>query len=177
MNPPVGKSGPCTNLHDVGQRCVRIVHQRDAGVDDLGEVVRRNLGGHADGDAVRAVDEQVRNARRQNVRARPSVSSKLATKVDGVLVDVGQQRSSAISVSARFGVSVGRRRVAIDGAEVALAIDQRIAQRERLRHAHHRVVHRECRRADGTCPALRRRPWRTLRACGYWAASPMSCMA
>ena len=32
----------------------------DAGVDDLGEIVRRNVGGHADGDAAGAVDDQVR---------------------------------------------------------------------------------------------------------------------
>ena len=41
---------------------------------------------------------------------------------------------------ARFGVAVSGRRVAIKRAEVALAIDQRITQREGLRHADEGVV-------------------------------------
>ena len=36
--------------------------------DDLGQVVRRNVGGHAHRDARRAVDQQVRNARGQDFR-------------------------------------------------------------------------------------------------------------
>src|SRR3712207_6943173 len=36
-------------------------------VDDLAEVVRRDLGGHPDGDAVRAVDVQVGEAGRQHL--------------------------------------------------------------------------------------------------------------
>ena len=42
----------------------------------------------------------------------------------------------------RFGVAVRRRRIAVGRAEIALAVDQRIAQREILRHAHQRVVSR-----------------------------------
>ena len=42
-----------------------------------------------------------------------------------------------------FGVAFGRRRIAVDGAEVALAVDQRQAQGEILRHAHQRVVDRK----------------------------------
>jgi hypothetical protein len=41
---------------------------------------------------------------------------------------------------ARLGVAVGRRRVAVDRAEVALAVDERVAHREVLREADHRVV-------------------------------------
>ena len=43
---------------------------------------------------------------------------------------------------ARFGVAHGRGRVAVDAAEVALAVDQRVAQSEVLGHAHERVVDR-----------------------------------
>ena len=55
-------------LHQLGERDVRIVDQRDAGVDDLAQVVRRDVRGHADRDAGRAVDQQVRHARRQDRR-------------------------------------------------------------------------------------------------------------
>ncbi len=40
----------------------------------------------------------------------------------------------------RFGVAHRRGAVAVAAAEVALAVDQRIALREILRHAHQRVV-------------------------------------
>jgi hypothetical protein len=43
---------------------------------------------------------------------------------------------------ADFGVAHGRGVVAVDRAEVALAVDQHVAQREVLRHAHDGVVHR-----------------------------------
>jgi hypothetical protein len=42
---------------------------------------------------------------------------------------------------AHFGVSHGSSVVAVHGTEVALAIDQQITQRERLRHPHDGVVH------------------------------------
>ena len=47
-------------LHERGQRDLGIVEHRQAGVDDLDEVVRRDVGGHADRDAGRAIDQQVR---------------------------------------------------------------------------------------------------------------------
>ena len=69
------------------------------------------------------------------------VSSKLATK-STVSLSMSASNSSAMSRHARFGVPVSRRRIAVDRAEVALPVNQRVAQRKRLRHAHHRVVHR-----------------------------------
>src|ERR1700709_1611277 len=41
-----------------------------------------------------------------------------------------------------FGVTHGGWRIAIHRTEVTLAIDEHVTQRERLRHAHHGVVHR-----------------------------------
>ena len=127
-------------LHDLGQRCQRIVHQRDASVDNLGQVVRRNFGGHADRDSVRSVDEQVGNSRGQRQRLDRGVIE-VGDEIDGVLVDVGKQFFCDLR-HARLGVPISRRRIAIDRAEVTLAVDQRIAQRERLRHAYHRVIDR-----------------------------------
>ena len=138
MKPPVGKSGPCTNFSDVGQRGVRIVHQRNGRVDNLGEIVRRNLGRHADGDTVGAVDDQVRNARRQNHRLDRGVVE-IGNEVDGVLVDVGQQLFGDLGET-RLGIPVGRGRIAIDRAEVALSVDQWIAQAPGLRQTHHGVI-------------------------------------
>ena len=38
-------------LHEIRERSLGIVEHADAGVDDLGEVVGRDIGRHADGDA------------------------------------------------------------------------------------------------------------------------------
>ena len=61
-----GEVGALDVLEHFGEAGLGIVDQRDGGVDDFGEVVRRNVGGHADGDAVRAVDDEVGNARGQD---------------------------------------------------------------------------------------------------------------
>ena len=63
-------------------------------------------------------------------------------EVDGVLVEVVEQRERD-AVEPRLGVAGGRRRIAVDRAEVALAVDERGAHREVLRHAHQRVVDRQ----------------------------------
>src|SRR5690606_9077345 len=44
-------------------------------------------------------------------------------------------------LQAGLGITHGRRAVAIDAAEVALAVDQRIAQAPVLGHAHHGIIY------------------------------------
>jgi hypothetical protein len=53
-------------LHQPFDGDVRVVDHRNDGVDRLAEVVRRHVRGHPDGDPGRAVDEQVREARRED---------------------------------------------------------------------------------------------------------------
>ena len=65
----------------------------------------------------------------------------VGAEIDGFLIDIFEQRGGDAR-EAGFGVPHGRGRVAIDGAEIALAIDQRIAHGERLRHADERIVDR-----------------------------------
>ena len=117
-----------------------IVDQRDAGVDHLAEIVRRDVGRHADGDAAGAVDQEIREARRQNDRL-SLVAVVVGLEVDGVLVDVREQRHRGVGETA-LGVPHRRRRIAVDRAVVALPVDQRQAHGEILRHAHQRVVDR-----------------------------------
>ena len=103
-------------------------------------IVRRNAGRHADGDARGAVGEQVREVGRQDHRLllAPVV---VGAEVDGVLVDAVQQLGRDLG-EAGFRVAVGGRVVAVDVAEVALAVDQRVAHREILGEAGQRVVDR-----------------------------------
>ena len=119
---------------------VLVVEQLDERRADLAEVVRRDVGRHADGDAGRAVDEQVRDARRQHDRLGLGAVV-VGPERHGVLLDLGEHlvadaREPALGVAHRRGA------VAVERSEVARAVDQRIAQREGLRHADERLVER-----------------------------------
>ena len=118
----------------------RIFQHRQTTGDHFVQVVRRDIGRHADRDTRRTVDQQVRNARRHDQRfvlgtvvVRP--------EIDGFLVEIFQQLV-ADPGHPHFGVTHRRRVVAIDRTEVALAIDQHVAQGKILCHAHDRVIDR-----------------------------------
>ena len=117
-----------------------VLDERLGRVDDLGKVVGRDVRRHPDRDAGRTVEEQVREASRQDRRLHPGAVVVL-DEVDRVLVDVGEDLGGDRG-HARLGVAHRGRRVAIDRAVVALAVDERVAQGEVLRHAHEGVVDR-----------------------------------
>ena len=128
------------DAHQVFERHSGIGDQRQGGIDDLAGIVRRDVGRHADRDAVRAIDQQVGEARGQHPRLfRALVIVRL--EIDRVLVDVGQQHRAGTR-EPHFRVAHRRRRIAVHRAEIALPVDQRHAHREGLRHAHHGVVDR-----------------------------------
>ncbi len=90
---------------------------------------------------VGAIDQQVREARRQHRRLGLRSRRSSATK-STVSLSMSASSSLRDARHAHFGVTHGGRRIAVHRAEVALAVDEHVAHRERLRHAHHRVVHR-----------------------------------
>ena len=127
-------------LHQAGRVDLRIVDVGDRRGDRLAQVVRRDVRRHADGDARGAVDEQVREARREHDRL-AVVAVVVRDEVDGVGVEVAQhlareRRQPRLRVPHRGG------RVVVDRAEVALAVDERVAHREVLREPDERVVDR-----------------------------------
>jgi hypothetical protein len=131
--------GALHELHQLLDRGLGVIEQMERRVDDLAEVVRRDVGGHADGDALAAVDQQVRETARQHGRF-VLRRVEVADHVDGVLVDTGEhvggeRRQAALGVAVR-GRRVGGR------AEVAVLVDEHVAQREVLAHPYERVVDR-----------------------------------
>ncbi len=68
MMPPVGKSGPFTHFSSALDSRVGLLDQMQRGFAELGRIVRRDRGRHADRDALRAVGEQVRKAAGQHAR-------------------------------------------------------------------------------------------------------------
>src|SRR5918998_745671 len=117
---------------------VGVLDQGHRRVDDLAEVVGRDLGRHPHGDAVGAVDEQVRVAGRQ-YRGLAKALVEVRLEVDGVGAYVPEHLRRHTSHT-RFRISHGRRRIAVHAPEVALAVYERIPQGEALRHADERVV-------------------------------------
>jgi hypothetical protein len=136
--------GPVDARHHAFQSLVRcqvlVLDQEHEPVDHLAQIVRRDVGGHADRDTGRAVDEQVRQHRRQHDRlGRAVVVRRL--EVDRLLLDVRHHRSADARQPA-LGVAHRGGGIAVDGAEVSLAVDERRAHVPVLRHAHERVVDR-----------------------------------
>ena len=130
-------------LHQLGELLVRRVGRLDQvqrRVAEFGGIVRRDRGRHADRDAGRAVGQQVGEGAGQHHRLllRAVIGG---AEVDGVLVDAFEQQLRHLG-HARFGVAVGGGVIAVDVAEIALPVDQRIARGEILREAHQRVVDR-----------------------------------
>ena len=117
---------------------VGVVQTRERGVNNFGQVVRRNIGRHTNRDTRRTVDQQVRHARRQNNGLALGIVV-VRGEINGFFVQVGQQFVRDTRQT-HFGVAHRRRRVAVDRTEVTLPAHQRVTQGERLNHAHYRVV-------------------------------------
>ena len=100
--------------------------------------MRRNFCGHADGDSVGAIDEQVRNARGKNVGL-DFAAIVVGAEVDGFFVEIFEQRGRDLREFG-FGVAIGCGRISIDGAEISLTENQRVAHAPGLREAHESVV-------------------------------------
>ena len=135
-----GKIGALHVAAELDAAQIRVVEQFHERRADFVEVVRRDVGRHADGNARRPVDQQVGHARRQHDRLGLGAVVVRTERYCG-LVNLGQQLIAQSGQSA-LGVSHRRGAVAIERAEVAGAIDERIAKREGLRHANQRLVER-----------------------------------
>ena len=127
-------------LHRFLQCEFRLFDHRDRGVNHFAEVVGRDVGGHADRNTAGAVNEKIRNARGQDERLFFGFVE-VGNEVDGFLLDVGEQFLGDLGET-RFRVPHRCGHIAVDGPEVALAVNQGITHVEVLRHAHERVVNR-----------------------------------
>ncbi len=114
------------------------LQEGDGGVEGFGEVVRRDVGRHAYGDAGAAVNDEVGDAGGED-RGLGGGLVVVGDEVYGVVVDVGEHFRGDAG-EARLGVTHGGGWIAVDGAEVALAVDQRVTQAEGLGEADHGVV-------------------------------------
>ncbi len=103
-------------------------------------IVGRDRGRHAHRNAGRAIGKQVREGARQNHRFLVFLVVGRA-EIDCVLIDPLEQQGRDLG-HARFGVAIGGGVIAVDIAEIALPVDQRIALREVLGEPHQRIIDR-----------------------------------
>ena len=122
----------------VGER--RVLDERDAGVGHLAQVVAGNFGGQAHGNAAGAIEQRKRQPRGQLARLFGGAVV-VGREVDRAFVEFVEQQPCDAR-EPRLGVAHGGGAVAVAAAEVALPVDERVALRKILRHAHQRVVGR-----------------------------------
>ena len=97
------------------------VQKAQTGVDGVGEVVRRNVGRHTDGNTRRAVDQQRGEAGRQHQRLM-FATIVVRAEIDGFFFDIRQHFVGDFR-HADFGITHGRGTVAVNRTEVALTVD------------------------------------------------------
>jgi len=141
--PPVGKSGPGMMLMSSSMVSAGFFDQRHAGVDHFAEIVRRNVGRHADRDPPPApLTKRLGKLRRQNRRFRarnchssPGNRPCPCRYPRGPPVPPRERRA--------FRISIGRRGIARRPSRNCPARRSAATRMEKfLRHANHRVVNR-----------------------------------
>ena len=120
---------------------LRVLDQGQQAINQFGEVVGGDVGGHPHGDAGGAVEQQLRNPRRHHGGLLLG-AIEVVDEIDGFAFDVLQQGVGGERLQPRFRVAHRGGRVVVDRAEVAVPIDQGHAHREVLGHPHQGVVHR-----------------------------------
>ena len=127
-------------FHQFIHRAVGVIHAVIHRVDDLAEVVRWNIGRHADRNADAAVDQQVREAAGQNRRLLQTVIE-VGHHGNDVLVEI-PHHFVGNAVEPRLGVTVCGRRVTVHRTEVSVPLHKRVPQGEWLCQTNHRAVDR-----------------------------------
>ncbi len=123
-------------------RDIRIVDLRADAVDTLAQIVRRDVGRHADGNAGAAIDEKIRKRCREH-RGLLAGLVVVRNEIDGPLVHVGHERlrRGAASRASAYRMDAGGSPSTL--AEVALPIDRAFrACAHGWRHVHERGVDR-----------------------------------
>ena len=136
-------------LHQVAQLGLRVIQHADARTDDLPQVVGRDVGGHAHGDAGGAVHQQVGEPGGKDTGLLAGLVE-VGVPVHGVLFDVPQHLVGHAG-KARLRITVGSRGIAVHGAEVAVSVDEHVAHGEVLSQTHQCVIDRSV--AMGMVPA------------------------
>ena len=134
------KIRPWNDLYQIIQTAFRTVDEPHDGITHFPKVVGRYVGGHAHGNARGAVHQEIRDRGGKDEGLQHGAVI-VGCKIHGFFFDVVQKILSQ-PCHPHFGVSHGCRRIAVHGAEVALAVHKGIAHGEVLGESYDRVIHR-----------------------------------
>ena len=109
-------------------------------VNQFTQIMRWNIGCHTNCNTVRAVNQQIWKTRRKHHRLAFGIIV-IVLKIDCVAVDIFKQCLRRLGHT-HFGITHGRRRVAINRTKIALPVKQRQAHGKLLLHSHQRIVNR-----------------------------------
>ena len=135
-----GKIGPRNHRGDLVDGDVGPVDDGADRGDQFVQIMRRDVGRHADRDAGGSVHQQAGQGRGEDGGFGRFLVV-VGGEIDGLLVEVPGQFLGGLGEPA-LRVTVGRGRVAVDRAEIALGIDERVADDPRLGEADQRVIDR-----------------------------------
>ncbi len=99
-----------------------------------------NVRRHAYRNACRSIEQEIRQARRQDYRLFQR-AIEIFYKIHRIFVDIGEHLLRQLC-QACFSVAHGCRSIPVHRAKVPLSINQGIAHGEILRHTRHGVIHR-----------------------------------
>ncbi len=119
---------------------VRIIDQLQCGIDHLGDIVAGDVGRHAHRDAAGAIGEQIGEQPGEDLGLF-LLAIVGRNELDRAFVQPLHQPQRSLG-QPRLGVAVGGGVIAVDIAEIALPLNQWIAEAEILREPDHRVVNR-----------------------------------
>ncbi len=130
---------PLDDIQQLVQRGFRLLNQGDRRFRHFTQVVRRDIRRHPHGNTGGAVQQNVRQTGRQHLRLLHG-AVEVRYPLHGALAQLAEQQFGIFRETG-FGVTHCRERLRIvRRTPVTLAIDQRIAVRERLSHQHHRFI-------------------------------------
>ena len=135
---PCGKIGPLNELHQLFDVRIRMFDHMNQSVNDLAQVVWRNVGCHSNRNPGGPIDEQVGNTRRQdNWLAFAAIV--VVFVINRIFVDVTKHFGSDFFHSC-FGITHRCSTITVDRAKVSVTIDQGITVTKILGHTDHRFV-------------------------------------
>ena len=112
-------------FHKLGNGTLGVIHTVDSGVNDLTEIVGRDICRHTDSDSDSSIYKEVREAGGKNAGLSSSVIE-VRHKVNDLFFKVSHKRVSYLRHS-RLGVTVSRSTVSVNRTEVSVTFNKGIS--------------------------------------------------
>ena len=135
---PGGKVRALDVQHQFGNGNGGLVNLGANPVDDFAQIVRRHVGGHADGDARAAIDQEIGKRGREDRWLGHSFVV-IGNEIDRVAIHVGHERGAEVGETS-LGITHGGGRIIFNGAEITFALHETFTHGPWLRHVNQRGI-------------------------------------